>query len=233
MRFVNVLAIGFVICLAGTRNACHAQGLQSGSVIDSALGRGFYITHTNDPTQNNFNAARGEYLDFDFAASAASIRRGAERLREALDDAADSSRQALQDSAKELEALANAIEQRSVDNVKRLDEAFARANYALAQRHYFSALQAREQMAQARVGEELHRSAEYLQRARQQIGLQLQDNEAAVIDRTRTLGSKLAAGFNATSDEVTNQLQSFGQGLVSLRDRFGGRTTANGQPIQR
>ncbi len=133
----------------------------------------------------------------------------------------------------ELEALAKATEQRSIDNVKRLDEAFARANYALAQRHYFLALRAREQKAQTRVGEELRHSAEYLQRARQQIGLQIQDREAAAIDRTRTLGSKLAAGLTATSDEITHELSSFGQGLANLRDRLGGRTTENGQPIQR
>jgi hypothetical protein len=232
MRFAILFAIGFVICLESSHDVSQAQGLQPGVVIDSTLGRGFYVTHTSDPTQD-FNAAQRDYLDFDFAASAASIRRGAERLRESLGDATDRSRQALLNSVAELEALAKATEQRSIDNVKRLDEAFARANYALAQRHYYSALLAREQMAQARVGEELRRSAEYLQRARQQVGLQLQDNEATAIDRTRTLGSKLASGLNATSDEITNELHSFGQGLANLRDKLGGRTTENGQPIQR
>ena len=232
MRFAILFAIGFVICLGSIHEVGQAQGLQPGVVIDSTLGRGFYVTHTSDPTQD-FNAAQRYFLDFDFAASAASIRRGSERLRDALGDATDSSRQVLLDSVTELEALAKSTEQRSIDNVKRLDEAFARANYALAQRHYFSALSAHEQMAQARVGEEMRRSAEYLWRARQQIGLQLQDNEATAIDRTRTLGSKLAAGLNATSDEITNELHSFGQGLANLRDRLGGRMTDNGQPIQR
>jgi hypothetical protein len=230
MRSANLFAIGFVVCLGSIHEVCRAQGLQPGVVIDSTLGRGFYVTRSSDPTQN-FNTAQREYLDFDFAASAANIRRGAERLREALGDATDSSRQAILDSVTELEALAKAVEQRSIDNVKRLDEAFARANYALAQRHHFLALRAREQMAQARVGEELHRSAEYLQRARMQIGLQLQDSEATAIDRTRNLGSKLATGFNASSDEITYELHSFGQGLAKLRDRLGGRTTESSQPI--
>jgi len=232
MRFANLFAIGFVVCLGSIREVCQAQGLQPGIVIDSTLGRGFYMTRTSDPTQN-FNAAQREYLDFDFAASAASIRRGAQHVREALGDANDSSRQALQDSVMELEALAKATEQRSIDNVKRLDETFARTNYALAQRHYLSALRAREQNAQARVGEELRRSAECLQQARQQVGLQLRDNEAAAIDRTRTLGSKLAAGIKATSDEITSEMHSIEQNLANLRDRLGGRTKENSQSIQR
>lgn len=228
MRAVRLFTIGCVILICSGHEAGQAQ---EGVVIDSTLGRGFYVTHASDPTQD-FNKARAEYLYFDVAASAASIRRGANRMRESLADATDRSRQALQNSIIELESLARATEQRSVDSVKRLDEAFARANYALAQRHYVSALEAREQQAQARLGEELHRSAEYLQRARQQMGLELQEDEARMIGRTKALGSKLTTGIHATSDEITYDLRSLGQDLANLRDRLGGRSVSDNIPTR-
>ena len=232
MRSIQVFAIGFVISVYSGHEVCQAQVAQPGIVIDSRLGGGFFVTHSDDPTQD-FNSARQSFLDLDVADAAVRIRRGAERMREALADVRDNSRQALQESITELESLARATEQRSVNSVRRLDEAFARANYALAQRHYLSALRAREQMAQARVGEELRRSAEYLQRARQQIGLQLRDEEAAVIDRTRTLGSNLSAGLSVTSDEVAHEFRNLGQSLASLRDRISVRTVNPDEPIRR
>ena len=214
----------FRVLLGPTAADRNRRGLQAGQWF-------FHYPYRRSHSGLQFRAQ--SFLDLDVADAAVRMRRGVERMREALADARDSSRQALQESITELESLARATEQRSVSSVRRLDEAFARANYALAQRHYLSALRAREQMAQARVGEELRRSAEYLQRARQQFGLQLRDEEAAVIERTRTLGSNLSAGLSTTSDEVAREFRNLSQSLSSLRDRMSVRATANDEPIRR
>jgi hypothetical protein len=232
MRTANVPVIGLVISICGFSQVCEAQLPGPGTVVDSNLGYGLLVTHTNDPTQD-FNAARLSYLDLDVVAAAASIRRGANRMRDGLEDAKDSSRQALQDSITELESVARATEQRSVGSVKRLDEAFARANHALAERHYLVALRAREQMAQAQVAEELRRSAEYLQRSRQQIGQQMRDDELAVIGRARTVGLNVRQGFDATSEEMAHEFRLLRQGLASLRDRLSLRPANPDEVIRR
>jgi hypothetical protein len=232
MRVAQALVVGLMVSLSTYLSVCPAQSQPSGVVVDSRLGNGLLVTHTNDPTQD-FNAARQSFLDLDVMAAAARIRSGAQKIHETLASARDDSRQAMQDSVTELESMARATEQRMVGSVRQLDESFARANYALAQRHYLAALLAREQMAQARVGEELDHSAEYLQRATQQVGLWLRDDETADIDRTRALGSNLRAGVAASSDEIAREMQLLSQSLANMRDRLYMRTASTDGPVRR
>jgi hypothetical protein len=229
MRTTNAFVIGFVISISGFFQVVNAQ---PPTVVDSNLGGGLLITHTNDPTRD-FNAARLSYLDLDVVGAAASIRRGAERMREGMADVRDSSRQALQESIVELESLARATEQRSISSVKRLDETFARANYAMAERHYLAALRAREQMARDQFVEDFRRSAEYMQRARQQIGLQIRDEETAMVSRIRTLGLNVRNGFEVTSKEMAHDFRLLEQSLANVRDRLGVRAANIDEPIRR
>src|SRR5689334_14833195 len=102
MRSANVVILGFLVSVCGFFQVGNAQ---PPTVVDSNLGGGLLITHTNDPTAD-FNAARLSYLDFDVVAAAASVRRGAERMRAGVADVRDNSRHALQESIAELESLA-------------------------------------------------------------------------------------------------------------------------------
>lgn len=232
MRFTQIFVVGFVLFAVSHFRICQAQVPQTTTVVDSKLAGGFLTTHADDPTQD-FNSARQSFLDLDVFEAAVNIRRGAARMRETWAEVRDNSRQLLQDSITELESLARATEERSVNSVRRLDEAFARANYALAQRHYLAALRDREQMAQARVGGELRRAAEYLQRSRQQIGLQMRDDELAVIGRARAVTLNARTRFDATSEEIADEFRLLGQSLASLGERLGVRTANIDGPIRR
>lgn len=232
MRSTKIFAIVFVLFAFGHFRICQAQVPQTTTVVDASLGRGFLTTHTDDPTQD-FNSARQSFLDLDVFEAATSIRRGAVRMRATLAEVRDNSRQALQDSITDLESLARATEQRSVNSVRRLDEAFAQANYALAQRHYLAALRDREQMVQARVVEELRRSAEYLQRSRQQLGLQMRDDELATIGRARTLTLNARTRIDATSEEIADEFRLLGQRMAQLRDRLNLSPANPDEPLRR
>jgi hypothetical protein len=233
MRIARFFLFSLVISPGAQFNVCRAQPPQSGVVVDSRLGSDFLITHADDPTQD-FNSARQSFLDLDATEAATRIRQGAQRMRVTLAGIRDDSRQAMQDSITELESVARATEQRRVDSVKRLDEAFARAHYAIANQHFLAALRAREQMAQSRVGEELRWSAEHLQHGAQRIGLQLRQDEAAIIDRTRALSANIRAGVNVTTEEISQGVHALGQSMANFRDRITFRAAPSpDSPIRR
>jgi hypothetical protein len=233
MHIARILVVGFVVSLVNPSMPSWAQVSQPKETRDLQLGGALVLTHSEDPTQD-FDSARQSFLDLDATQAAARIRRGAQRMRTTLADLRDDSRQAMHESVTELESLAHSMEERRVNSVKRLDEAFARAHYALANRHFLAALRAREQMAELRVGEELRWSADHLQRGAQRIGLQLRDDEAAAINRTRALSANLRAGVGATSDEIGREIHSLGQSMANVRDRISQRTSApSGEPLRR
>jgi hypothetical protein len=226
MRVARIVVLGLIVFVVSPSAVCWAQLSQSRDIADSRLGGGLVLTHSEDPTQD-FDSARQRFLELDATEAAARIRRGIQTMRATLAGVGDDSRQALQDSVTELESLARATEQRSVNSVKRLDEAFARAHYALANQHFLAALRAREQMAQFRVGEELRWSADHLQRSTQRMGLQLREDEAAIIDRTRTLSANIRAGIGVTTDEIGHGIHALGQSMANFRDRITLRTAAS------
>jgi serine protease Do len=85
--------------------------------------------------ERHFRKARTSFLENDSQGAASEIRKGAADLKSEADQTAGKGREILQASIQELEKLAEDVKQGTVDSVKKLDEAFARAYDALAPQH--------------------------------------------------------------------------------------------------
>jgi serine protease Do len=82
--------------------------------------------------EGHFRKARASFLEKDSQEAASEIRKGAADLKSEADRTAGKGREILQASIQELEKLADDVKQGTVDSVKKLDDAFARAYQALA-----------------------------------------------------------------------------------------------------
>jgi hypothetical protein len=153
-----------------------------------------------DEIASEFDGARESFLNIDGGGAAVRIRRAA-----------------INRSVVELESLTRAIEQRSLSSVRPLDEAFARANFALANSYLLLAIRAQNQQARQRIGEELNSAVGHFQQGSRRLGRNLRKDEQELVQNTRTLARNLIHGAGLTADEIGQGIQSFGQRLEQVQ----------------
>jgi hypothetical protein len=193
------------------------------------------VTSSAGDMAREFDGARESFLNIDPRDAGARIRRVIASMQERAQDATDAGRGAIQKSVAELESLAGAIEQRRLSSVRPLDEAFARANFALANNHLLLAIRAQNQHARQRIGEELNSAVEHFQQGTQRLGGNLRKDEHQLIQNTRQLTGKLIHGVGATTDEIGQGIRSFGQRLeqVQAEDTLSQPSSAKPPGIER
>jgi len=157
------------------------------------------ISSSVDEFASELDGARESFLNVDGRTAALRIRRAIARMQGRTKDAAEASRELINRSATELESLAKAIEERRLASVRPLDEAFARANYALAQNHLLLAMRAQNQQA------------------RERLGQNLRQDEQEFVQNTRKLAGNLTHGIGTTTDEIKHGIQSLGQRLEQVQ----------------
>src|SRR5690349_21419810 len=132
MRSLFLLMSAAVVVLSLSTRPLTAQAQTRSSSDEGRLNNQPLVTSSVDEMASEFDGARESFLNIDGREAALRIRRAITRMQEATKDATEGGREAINRSAAELESLAQAIEQRRIASVRSLDEAFARANHALA-----------------------------------------------------------------------------------------------------
>lgn len=216
MRCLCLSISAAVVMLSLTPQPLAAQVQPRSSVEESRLNKQPLVTSSVDEFASECDGARESFLTVDIRGAALRIRRVITKMEERGKDATDAGREAINKSAAELESLAQAVEQRRVASVRSLDEAFARANYALAQNHLLLAIRAQNQQARQRVGEELNSAVGHFQQGTQRLGQNLRQDEKQLIENTRQLAGRLIHGVGATADEIGLGIHSFGQRLEQV-----------------
>lgn len=172
----------------------------------------------DDPTRD-FDSARQSFLQVDLSEAAARLRRGIAAMQEQSKTATAEGRQAIRKSVEELESTAKAIEQKREQSTERLDQALARAQFALAHHHYLMAIKARNEQARQQLGQELHSATEQLQNGVTRLRVELRKKEVEIQLATKELATKLIGGGNVTHDEIGNGIDSFGDNMTNLQKR--------------
>jgi hypothetical protein len=101
------------------------------------------VTSSVDEFASELDGARESFLYVDGRDASLRIRHVIAMMQERAKDATDAGKQAINNSVVELDSLAISIEQRRLPSVRPLDEAFDRANLAMANKHLLLAIRAK------------------------------------------------------------------------------------------
>jgi hypothetical protein len=175
------------------------------------------ITLANEPRES-FRAAVAAFLRRQMRAAATDIRKGAAYLKLEAGRATGDARKALMDSVQELVKLAGDVQKASVADLQELQNAFARAEHALAKHHYLKAIEFRAKNDAQKTGRELQAAADYVDSGQVWLTRKMHEGVADTVNEARRVAAKMVYGAGASADEVGNAFDGLGKEL----DKFGG-----------
>jgi hypothetical protein len=164
--------------------------------------------------------AHEEFADRDRKAAATDVHQAAAFLKLEEKRATNTGRAALDASARELDDLANRIDENGVSSVSELDAAFARAEHALAEHHYRKALGDWAKDDAVSAGHALDAAVTDLEHALTWSRRKAETSTVAAIDEARPLARKLIGDTDWARDEVDRVIRDVGNGI----ERFGKAT---------
>ncbi len=167
-------------------------------------------------TDDHFQKAHEFFLKKDFKAAAAEIRNAAELLKQEAKKATIAGKKTLTASINELEKLAKDVEKGTVTSEKKLKDAFARAEHALAKHHYLNASERWAKKETKETGHALKSAAQHVEQAAKWSGHEMEKGTAEVLDKTRTIAGKLIEGIGWVPEEVGKGITAIGSEISKL-----------------
>jgi hypothetical protein len=167
-------------------------------------------------TDDYFQKAHEFFLKKDFKAAAAEIRNAAELLNQEAEKATIEGKKALTASINELEKLAKDVEKGTVTSEKKLKDAFARAEHALAKYHYLNASEQWAKKETKETGHALKSAAQHVEQAAKWAGHEMETGTVDVIKGTRTVAGKLIEGAGWVPEEVGKSITAIGSEISKL-----------------
>ena len=165
---------------------------------------------------SHFRRAHDDFLKKDYKATATEIRKGEAYVKLESARATTDSRKALTATTQELEGLAKDVEKGTVKDVKKLDDAFARADQSLAKSHYVKASESWAKKLSDKTGYELKAATESLEEAASWSGSEASSGASTAVKDGRTASGRLISGTGWAVDEVGKAIDSVGQGIEQV-----------------
>jgi hypothetical protein len=166
--------------------------------------------------EHHFHMASRYFARGDRTHAAAEIRAGAAllTLEAGRHDAANKA--GLEDAAKHLDDVAEGVATGTVKSPKELNDAFARADLALARHYHQMAEASAAQNEHEKTGYWLEGAADSVDDAAEWSGRKLAAGGRATVNGARSLGAKLEGGAKWTADEVKKSVSDLGSEIESL-----------------
>jgi hypothetical protein len=213
LAVVQLLFFGILVVRAQTAPENDAPKAPEGYVI---VDEQDWLVLENDLSRD-FHQAREDFLKRDFRAAAVRIRKGVTFLKTEAARASSDTKQDLLTSARELEKLASDVEKDTV-RARDINDAFARAHYALAKHHHEQARAYHAKKDYKRAGHYLAASVRHFEQASAWAGHKIDSTVADVTDDARTVSEKLVKGADWTSNEVRKAFEVLGKEIEKLAD---------------
>ena len=182
-----------------------------------ALAQTDAVAGTETPEQH-FKAANKDFIEKDYKAAATEIRESTEYLHHEAERANGDVKQALNESARDLDKLADEIENKTVKDVKSLHVEFSRANYALALDHHLKAYDAWVRKEYTNVGYEIKAAAGSIKNSAMWADRRLDKDASGSVSSSIAMGNKIISG---AADWTRNQVSDVFKGLGSALDDLG------------
>lgn len=174
-----------------------------------------WVPYIEEPDAH-FRRAHDSFLKQDYKAAATEIRKAVAYVKLESGRAVTDSQKALHASAQELETLAKDVEKGTVKDVKKLDNAFARADQSLAKSHYVKASESWGKKLYDKTGYELKAATNSLEKAASWAGNEASAAASTAVKEGRSVTGKLISGTGWAVDEVGQAIDSVGQGIEQL-----------------
>ncbi len=177
------------------------------------VGKGFFVS--NEPGKS-FHEARQNFLSEEAKIAAADIRKGASFLKMEAANVKEESKNELMTSEKELETLAQGVENGTVKSSRELDEAFARAHQKLARSYIVRATEAWTKKEIAKAGQYLKIAISHLNSALAWSGQKIESSSATAVKKSRIVAGKLMEGTDYATEEVSKALEAMNKEIDKL-----------------
>jgi len=163
-----------------------------------------------DQPERHFQMASRDFARGDRTRAAAEIRVGAALLKLEAGRHDATNRAGLEDAAKHLDDLAAGVTKGTVKSPKELNDAFVRADLALARHYHQMAEASAAQNEHEKTGYWLEGAADSLDDGAEWSGHKLAAGGKAVVNGARSLGAKLESGAEWRADEVKKYVSDLG-----------------------
>lgn len=173
-----------------------------------------------DEPNAHFQSAHDSFLSKDYKKAAEEIRKGTAFVRMEEGSAIAKAKLDLSASERDLDRLAKNVEKGSAKDVKDLDNAFGRADEALALSHQIKANEAWDKKEAGKVERELKASAKHLENAAAWVGTEAKTAAADAIRDSRLLAAKLAEGSGYAIEEVGKGINDLGKNIADLGQKI-------------
>ena len=174
------------------------------------------LTPLIDQPEHHFHMASRYFAHGDRTHAAAEIRAGAALIKLEAGRHDATNKTGLEDAAKHLDELAAGVANGSVKSPKKLHDAFARADLALARHYHEMAEASAAHNEHEKTGYWLKGAADSVDDAAQWSGHKLAAGGRATVSGARSLGVKLEGGAKWTAEEVKKYVSDLGSEIESL-----------------
>lgn len=219
VRYVKlVLAIAFLIAAAPTVGFAQEEeprapsAGQPGSVI---VEEDDLMVLADEPAEH-FQRAYDSFVKGDMKATAVEIHKGAAFLKLQAARATGKGKDALAASSQELRNLAEKVKDGAVKSGDELQEAFARADHALARHHQLKAAELWVKERAKRTGQDLRAAAIHLKQGLAWAGQKSEAAGPTAVERARDLAGKLIEGTGYVRSKVGPVMESVGEEISEL-----------------
>jgi hypothetical protein len=153
--------------------------------------------------KDSFNKAYNSFVKKDTKTAAVDVRKNAEFIRLISEHTADASREALTTSAKELDTLANEIENGTVTSAQTLGDAFANASMALAKHYSLKISESLANKDEKKAGKDFKATANYLDASLEWAEIEPDKGATAVMKSAQEIAKKTAKGTKIEESETS------------------------------
>jgi hypothetical protein len=211
MRYANLILSAFLVIAMIGIGACTNDKSHSKASAKSAD-----VSALPDDSESHFQKAHESFLKKDTKTAVAEIRKDAEFMKLEASRAADESSKGLTASANELDKLADGVEKGTVTSAKDLENAFARASYALTKHHYIKSTELTAKNETVEAGKELKAAADNFEHAIAWTGSKVEAGTDNAIKGARLVTGKMMEGVSAVSEDASKAMEGIGMEIDKL-----------------
>ena len=173
-----------------------------------------------DEPGSHLEKAHKSFLEKDFDAAASEMKKAAAYCLIEAKRATGDARDGLVGAGRELEKLADDVKSGTVESIKSVDDAFARAYHALAKHHYLKATESWTKKEAKKVGHAIHASASYVERGFKAAGREVDEGVHKTLDGARKLSGDLISGSGKLGEDVGSAISDCGKQTQLLGQRI-------------
>lgn len=129
-------------------------------------------------------------------------------------------KKALDDSARELDKLADDVKKGAVESVKKIEDVFARAYFVLAEESYIESTEAWAKKEAVKAGEFLDAANKNLEKGMIWAGQKVEEKTTETMKKSRELSLKLKQKGKLITEEAGKSLQAIGDEIEKFGERI-------------